>query len=235
MISNNPTVEFFLNIPSLTKSGTNALELPGLLQFSKEKLRCNKRSDGLFHAQVTWNVNIPPTPAWRSINNVSKLHRTLTSPPPHPTPPHPNVQRSISNMMKDQVHMSVIAPPHPTHPNVQRSMSNVMKPQNTVKTKGKRRWCKKTRARKREKHCKNPVQMDKGRKHHSKKQLFLPAPAPPPPGQHCREAENTVKNSTKCTISSVSAREHPVGGNNHKYRPSHKFNKFINKFEVEHS
>ena len=32
--------------------------------------------------QVTWNVNIPPTPAWRSINNVSKLHGTLTSPPP---------------------------------------------------------------------------------------------------------------------------------------------------------
>ena len=31
--------------------------------------------------------------------------------------------------------MSVIAPPHPTHPNVQRSMSNVMKPQNTVTTK----------------------------------------------------------------------------------------------------
>ena len=27
-------------------------------------------------------VNIPPTPAWRSINNVSKLHGTLTSPPP---------------------------------------------------------------------------------------------------------------------------------------------------------
>ena len=54
--------------------------------------------------------------------------------------------------------------------------------------------------------------MDEGRKHHSKKQLFLPPPAPPP-GQHCREAENTVKNSTKCTISSVSAREHPVGGN----------------------
>ena len=27
-------------------------------------------------------VNIPPTPAWRSINNVSKLHGTSTSPPP---------------------------------------------------------------------------------------------------------------------------------------------------------
>ena len=54
--------------------------------------------------------------------------------------------------------------------------------------------------------------MDKGRKHHSKKQLFLPPPSPP--GQHCREAENTVKHSTKCTFSSVSAREHPVGGNN---------------------
>ena len=45
----------------------------------------------------------------------------------------------------------------------------------------------------------------------SLEETVVPAP---PPGQHCREAENTVKNSTKCTFSSVSAREHPVGGNN---------------------
>ena len=114
--------------------------------------------------------------------------------------------------MKDQVHMNVIAPPHPTHPNVQRSMSNVMKPQNTVKTKGKRRWCKKTRARKREKHCKNQCKWTKAENITRRNSCSCPPP-PPPPGQHCREAENTVKNSTKCTISSVSAREHPVGGN----------------------
>ena len=49
----------------------------------------------------------------------------------------------------------------------------------------------------------------------SLEETVVPAPPPlPPPGQHCREAGNTVKNSTKCTFSSVSAREHPVGGNN---------------------
>ena len=153
------------------------------------------------HAQVTWNVNIPPTPAWRSINNVSKLHRTLTSPP---TPPHPNVQRSISNMMKDQVHMNVIAPPHPTHPNVQRSMSNVMKPQNTVKTKGKRRWCKKTRARKREKHCKNQCKWTKAE--NITRRNSCSCPPRPPPGQHCREAENTKKKTVQNAQSAVCLR-----------------------------
>ena len=44
------------------------------------------RSDGLFTRKLHGTLTSLPTPAWRSINNVSKLHRTLTSPPPHPTP-----------------------------------------------------------------------------------------------------------------------------------------------------
>jgi len=43
--------------------------------------------------------------------------------------------------------------------------------------------------------------------------IFSVVPAPPP-GLPGREAENTVKTSAKCTFISVSAREHPVGGNN---------------------
>ena len=77
-----------------------------------------RRSDGLFtrgrlglssllsqqREQVTWNVNIPPTPAWRSINNMSKLHGTLTS-------PHPSVAK---HQQREQVTWNVNIPPHPS-------------------------------------------------------------------------------------------------------------------------
>lgn len=47
-------------------------------------------------------------------------------------------------------------------------------------------------------------------------QLFLP-----PAGLPCREAENTVKTSAKCTFISVSAREHPPVGGNNQNIPKH--------------
>jgi hypothetical protein len=87
--------------------------------------------------------------------------------------------------------MNVIAPPHP---NVQRSISNVMKPENTVKTKGKRKWCKK-KVRKGEKHCKNQCKWTKAENITRRNSCSCP-----PPGQHCREAENTVKKQYKMHI-----------------------------------
>ena len=70
--------------------------------------------------------------------------------------------------------------PTPPHPNVQRSISNVMKPENTVKTKGKRKWCKKKSA-KGEKHCKNQCKWTKAENITRRNSCSCPPPLPPPP------------------------------------------------------
>ena len=71
-------------------------------------------------------VNIPPstpTPAWRSINNESKSHGTLTSPHPTPTP----AWRSINNVSKSH------GTPHPPAPTpAWRSINNVSKSHGTL-------------------------------------------------------------------------------------------------------
>ena len=86
-----------------------------------------------------------------------------------------------------------------------------MKPENTVKTKGKRRWCKKTRVRKREKHCKNQCKWTKAENITRRNSCSCP---PPPPRAALSRSRKHLKKQYKCTFSSVSAREHPVGGNN---------------------
>ena len=84
---------------------------------------------------VTWNVNIPPTPAWRNINNMSKLHGTLTSPPRsinsmsklHGTlpSPHPSVAK---HQQHEQVTWNVNIPPTPAW----RSINNMSKLHGTL-------------------------------------------------------------------------------------------------------
>ena len=105
--------------------------------------------------------------------------------------------------------------PTPPHPNVQKHCKNQGKTQMVQKK------CER---------AKNTVKTSANgqRQKTSLEETVVPAP---PPGQHCREAENTVKNSTKCTFSCVSAREHPVGGNNNEHHfPSNNQRLLAGKF-----
>ena len=81
--------------------------------------------------------------------------------------------------------------PTPPHPNVQRSISNVMKPENTVRTEGKRRWCQKKKCERAKNTVKTSANGQ--RQKTSLEETVVPAPPLPPRAALSRSRKHCKK------------------------------------------